>query len=148
MFLPFPVMNPLRGGARKPLGLLFIYLLLQPGGASAAPFGPGPISWARDTETIPQDTAVPSPPTEIRIAAFPDERTSDTHLSYVIDRDSQVRVQVFDLKGHLLETLEEGVRPEGEHRLRISSSVLPAGSGFIRVLTHTGERVVRLLLLE
>ena len=71
-------------------------------------------------------------------------------ISFSIDEDGPVRLQMFDATGHLVDTLLDRELPAGGHRLswdgRAKNKRLPAGIYLYRLVTPFGTQTKKLLL--
>jgi flagellar hook assembly protein FlgD len=79
-------------------------------------------------------------PRGIYMTASPNPLRSRTDVLFGLPSDQRhVRVQVFDARGRLVDTLAEGPRSRGVHRISWSpKGSLPAGSYFFRVAADGG----------
>ncbi|MBT7616194.1 MAG: T9SS type A sorting domain-containing protein, partial [Calditrichaeota bacterium] len=64
---------------------------------------------------------------------------STTTVSYGLAAASQIRINVYDLNGHLVMKLFEGYQPAGIHTTTFSAANLPSGSYIIHMETSSQE---------
>ena len=80
------------------------------------------------------------------LAPYPNPANSGVTIPFALDAAGEVRVQVYNLGGQLVETLREGETPEGQHLLRWTSG--ERGSGvFVVRLTVGGRAQTRKVML-
>jgi hypothetical protein len=100
---------------------------------------PGPMPAVFNTPTV---TAVdPSPINlgRIYMAASPNPVTSSTRILFGLPSDQRnVRGQIFDAQGRLVETLVDGPMPRGTHSLTWDTRRLSTGQYFFRLATEGG----------
>ncbi len=82
---------------------------------------------------------VPGPGTTGPAAAYsfgmggPNPFRRQATLTYSIPRAGRIRLQVFDVSGHLVSTLEDGLRPAGEHTVTFEPRRLASGLYICRI---------------
>ena len=69
-------------------------------------------------------------------------------ITYTIDQPRSVRLEVFDVLGRRVATLEQGMRSAGLHRVFFDASRLAAGTYFYRLETAAEVRTRRLLIVR
>jgi hypothetical protein len=80
--------------------------------------------------------------------ASPNPTSSGTNLMFSLPRDRKdVRAQIFDVSGRLVETLATGPMNRGPHNIRWTPKRLATGSYFFRVTTEDGQAVNTKLVL-
>jgi len=101
------------------------------------------------TPTITAVEAQQNMPSKIFMAASPNPFRASTNILFGLPKDSQdVRAQIFDARGRLVETLAQGPMNRGTHALAWSPRHdIPGGTYFFRVqseggLTTSGKLVV------
>ncbi len=77
---------------------------------------------------------------------YPNPFNPQTTIAYSLPRDTQVRLQVFDVRGRLVRTLAEGAQPAGSHTVLFDGTGLASGTYFYR-LDAGGEVVTRTMTL-
>ena len=88
-----------------------------------------------------------------QLAAWPNPFNPDVTVSYSLAQPGQVSVQVYDIRGRLVNTLYSGAQEAGEHTLQWngqSSTGTAVGSGvyLLRVNTPQGTRSQKMTLLK
>lgn len=83
----------------------------------------------------PADPALPK--TFALQAAYPNPSRGQTIIKYQLPKASNVRLQVYNVAGQLVKTVNEGQKPAGYHRIDMNSSQLSNGIYFY--LLHAGE---------
>ena len=73
-------------------------------------------------------------------AAYPNPFSLRTTIGYSLSEPSRVEFQVFDVRGALVETLDAGVRPAGDHSAVFDAHGLATGTYFYRL--SAGRRAV------
>lgn len=64
---------------------------------------------------------------------FPNPFSRQTTFTYELDRQAEVVLEVFDLLGRRVDTIENGIRAAGRHEIRFEAKDLPSGIYFIRL---------------
>jgi hypothetical protein len=67
------------------------------------------------------------------LAASPNPFNPTTRISYYLPDGGRVRLAVYDVSGRLVDVLEEGVRPAGEHAVEWSAQGIASGVYFYRL---------------
>lgn len=69
-------------------------------------------------EDIPTGVLQDAVPTQVRFAApWPNPASTDAFFRFALPADAEVSLQVYDVRGRLLQTVTEGTLPAGEHTL-------------------------------
>jgi hypothetical protein len=79
---------------------------------------------------------------------YPNPFNAQTAISFQLSANSHVRLIVYDTAGRLVETLVEGWRSAGEHKLTFDASHLPSGMYFARLEAGDYVGVQKLILLK
>jgi len=80
--------------------------------------------------------------------ATPNPASSGMNLMFSLPRDQKnIRAQIFDVNGRLVENLASGPMGRGEHNIRWAPKHIATGSYFFRVTTETGQTVNTKLVL-
>jgi len=94
---------------------------------------------------IASEDLIPS----VRLApAAPNPFTSLTTISFTLPATGYARLQVFDLSGRLVATLNDSVLPEGPHSFNLSGYDLNAGIYIYRLQHHSELLTGRCVLLR
>ncbi len=72
--------------------------------------------------------------------AFPNPFAYSTTLAFILDRPSQVRLTIVDVRGREVSHLVDGPRTTGRHTVRFDAYNLPSGTYFARLETASGSK--------
>ena len=93
------------------------------------------------TPSIVLNTESEEIPTEVAlIGNYPNPFNPETTIGYVLPKVSEVRLVVYNLLGHEMTVLVDGLQPAGHHTVRFSASDLPSGSYVYRL--QTGNKAI------
>jgi uncharacterized protein (DUF1501 family) len=88
-------------------------------------------------------------PAAFRLAQnYPNPFNPETTIAFTLARPGPVSLRVFDLRGRLVETLVDGVRPAGEHTVRLRAAGWPSGPYLYRLETPAGTQSRKMILLK
>jgi len=87
-------------------------------------------------------------PRDFAVNAYPNPFNPTTIINFSLTEAGQVSLQVFDVNGHLVNTLVDGFLPVGDHRVTFDASNLASGMYLARIQTAAGVKSVRLLLMK
>jgi len=76
----------------------------------------------------------------------PNPMSSRTQISYALPADQQVRLELYDVNGRLVQTLVNQWQPAGPHHVDLSASGLPDGAYFYRLQTESGIEQRKMVL--
>lgn len=79
---------------------------------------------------------------------FPNPFNSTTRISYYISKSSNISLKVYDIKGHLIETLFNGFQKTGEYAVIYNASFLSSGIYFYVLETDKYKEVRKMILLK
>ncbi len=79
---------------------------------------------------------------------YPNPFNPSTVISYQLDRETQVRLDVYDMHGRVIRTLEKGRRAAGSHSVRFSARGLSSGIYYYRLHTPGGVYTKKMMLLR
>ena len=97
-------------------------------------------------------------PTSVRIVAgaqpkgffleqnFPNPFNAGTSIQFSLPREGNVRLEVFDVYGQVVEVLRDGLLPRGSHMVRWNGGNSASGVYFCRIL-HDGRSQMRTMIL-
>jgi hypothetical protein len=106
------------------------------------------------TSTIPvgaEPSLVAADPLQLRV--FPSPARGSVQVRFALSREEVAAINVYDVRGRRVDTLFEGVRPAGDHRVIWSRNgargrrVTP-GIYFIQLRTGDREQMARVTLIE
>ena len=79
---------------------------------------------------------------------YPNPFNPSTTISFSLNEEDRVRLEVFDLTGRLVTTLVDGTRPAGTHRVLFSAGGLSSGRYLYRLSSSTGIWTRSMLLVK
>ncbi|MBN1480705.1 T9SS type A sorting domain-containing protein [candidate division KSB1 bacterium] len=79
---------------------------------------------------------------------YPNPFNPSTTIRYDLPHSSHVQLQIYDVNGHLIQTLVDGFRPAGRHVVEFSSSRLPSGAYFCTLTAGNLTQVRKMLLIQ
>jgi hypothetical protein len=79
---------------------------------------------------------------------YPNPFNAQTTIWYRLMKESNVRIEIFDLLGKKLTTLKEGVESPGSHAVVWNASEYPSGIYFCRLTTEAGSQARKIVLLK
>ncbi|MCK4339802.1 MAG: T9SS type A sorting domain-containing protein, partial [Candidatus Cloacimonetes bacterium] len=71
-----------------------------------------------------------------------------TTISYSIHKPSKVKIQMYNIKGQLVETLEDTDRPAGSHRVDWNAKDMSSGIYFYKLTTEEKTFIKKMILLK
>ena len=80
------------------------------------------------------------------IQANPNPFNAMTEISYSIPKDGNVLMQLFDIKGRMLETILDNQKKTGLHTKELSFNEYPSGFYFLRIETSEFNSTIKLVL--
>ncbi len=81
-------------------------------------------------------------------APYPNPFNPVTTLPFSLEETGQVSLQVFDLSGHVVATLVDGLQERGMHEVAFDASTLPSGLYVARMTTEAGAAVQKIVLAK
>ena len=78
------------------------------------------------------------PSTRPLLVSIPNPVTGESAVHYVLDREADARVELYNSAGQRVMTLDEGTRKSGEHVVNMATKELPAGA--YQLLLVYGDR--------
>lgn len=79
---------------------------------------------------------------------FPNPFSEVTTVAYEVNERTPVTITVFNLQGHQIAELADGVKPPGYHEAPFEAADLPSGTYFVRLKTPTDKQSDRMVLLK
>ena len=67
---------------------------------------------------------------------FPNPFEHETRISWIQNRPSAMKLQIFDINGRLVKTLDLGWYDQGRHQYRFTTAELPSGTYYYRILNE------------
>ena len=87
-------------------------------------------------------------PGKSRLATYPNPFNAETMVSFSLEAESQVRVDVFNVLGNRVATLVDDVLPAGEHRAAWNAAGMASGMYFVRLATAQGQVTKKVVLVR
>jgi hypothetical protein len=79
---------------------------------------------------------------------FPNPFSTSTQISFSLPHPEKVRIQVYNLKGQLVETLLDEDKPSGEHSVELYADEMSSGIYFMKLLTKERDIVRKLVIIK
>jgi hypothetical protein len=79
---------------------------------------------------------------------YPNPTDDQATFTYTIGRSRNLKVDLYDLNGKLLETIDEGTRGAGHHQLQLYTGHLPPGMYVIRLQSEDSVQSLRLSVVR
>ncbi len=103
--------------------------------------------------TVDVKHSVPAPARFALSANYPNPFNPATTIDYTMEQPGQVKIEVFDILGHKIETLVSGVQAAGEYSVMwngVDETGTPAASGvyIYRLTTGSGVESRKMMLLK
>jgi hypothetical protein len=77
---------------------------------------------------------------------YPNPAQNQTTLSYTLSSSSNVTLNIFDMNGRLISSLEKGRQAAGLHTQEISLSGLEKGVYMIQIITNQTSEAAKLIV--
>jgi hypothetical protein len=122
-----------------------------PGAIYAATYGKGLFAFLGDTIAPREDVIgireniIPSKG-EVSLKVYPNPAYGTTTLDYNLTQASNVMLQVYDMNGRLVSSLDKGRQAEGNHSLQMNVENMRKGIYVIRVITNTATNTAKLIV--
>lgn len=101
-----------------------------------------------DLSDVPRETDQADRAGRLMLDNTPNPFAHSTEISYVLPQSGPVCVEIFDVRGRLVENLYDGIQEQGYHQLSWIPGEKTKGVYFVRVLTEGAIETKRILLLE
>ncbi len=88
---------------------------------------------------LPQPTGVHSPEAFKKVSVSPNPFGNRTSVSFALAEPQAVRLEVFDLSGRLVKTINTGLLPSGEHHIALEGSGWEPGTWLFRLQGKNGS---------
>lgn len=109
---------------------------------------PGPI-WTFTTDVLAADDREIFLPTELTLGpVFPNPFNAEATIPFALPSASNVRVELFDILGRDVATIENNFYPAGTHTIRWNSSTVGTGVYLLKLTTASDQRVVKVISLK
>jgi len=84
----------------------------------------------------------------ISLQNFPNPFARRTEISYTLTRPENIKIQIYNLKGQLIETLLDENKPAGSHSLEWNAENASSGTYFMKLLTKEKAVVKKLVIIK
>jgi hypothetical protein len=108
------------------------------------------VNWSMGVDTAVKDKSANTLlPRQFELQQnYPNPFNPVTKISYTLDQQQLVQLDVYNLLGHRIASLVNKVQSAGEHQISFDGSNLPAGHYFYKLQTETGMLVQKMTLLK
>lgn len=107
------------------------------------------ITYGYDRQTGTEENHVVVLPGDFQLMGnYPNPFNSSTTIRYSVPYQSEVRIEIYDILGRKIETLEQGQKEAGVYRVVWNASGIPSGIYFYRLRAGESARTGRMLLLK
>lgn len=86
--------------------------------------------------------------TKIQAMSYPNPFTESANIRFLVESPTDVRIDVFDRSGKLVQSLVNAPRDPGEYEVRFDAATLPAGIYFARITNNQGKETQVLKLVK
>ncbi|MBK6948570.1 MAG: T9SS type A sorting domain-containing protein [Haliscomenobacter sp.] len=87
-------------------------------------------------------------PEFLQVTLYPNPASDFSTLTYALSKSRNLRIDLLDVQGNWLETVDQGTVTPGYHQLRIDTHALPSGIYFVRLQTEAGVQTVRMSVVK
>ncbi len=87
-------------------------------------------------------------PIKMELSNYPNPFNTNTVISYTLKKENEVRLEIYNLKGQLVETLLKGNIQAGDHAVEWDCQNIPTGIYFLKMRAGNDESVRKLVLLR
>lgn len=87
-------------------------------------------------------------PTEIPEANEPALSASGSTLTYTLPETEEISLELFDLLGRKVATLQEGYQQEGAHTVRLENRGLPSGVYLVRLAGPFAQAAQKVVIMR
>jgi len=95
------------------------------------------------------ETTSPTVPSEYQLSQnYPNPFNPTTHINYTCPGASHVTLRVFDLTGHKVATLVDGMQSPGHHKVTFDASDLSSGVYFYQLITNEQTLTKKMMLVK
>lgn len=121
-----------------------------PGAIYAATYGKG--LYATLADTIQPDTRIVSirdiVPTSLKstLRIYPNPASSQTVIDYTLSNASNVTLQVYDMNGRMLSSLNKGRQSEGNHSIQMNCEGMNKGIYMVKIITGKTSSTAKLIV--
>jgi YVTN family beta-propeller protein len=81
-------------------------------------------------------------------AAYPNPSRGQTTIRYQLPKSSSVKLQVYNIAGQMIKTIDEGTKPTGYYQIKLSDNALSNGVYFYRLQAGEFSATRKLIILK
>ena len=79
---------------------------------------------------------------------FPNPFSSSTNISFSLPHPEKVKIQIYNLKGQLVETLLDEQKPAGNHTMEWNAEQMSSGIYFIKLITEDKHIIQKVVVIK
>jgi hypothetical protein len=104
------------------------------------------MDWLSGTTAVEEPVALPE---EFSLSQnYPNPFNAVTTINYALPVAGNVRIQVYDIMGRVVATIEKGTVPAGYHKGTWNAQGMPSGLYFVRLSTNQFSETRKMMLLK
>lgn len=84
----------------------------------------------------------------IQLSNYPNPFNSFTNIKYYLPKSSNIRIDIYNALGELVETLENSYKSSGMHQLSFNSNSLSSGVYYCRLISENNLKTHKILILK
>ena len=105
--------------------------------------------WRLDKFTIEDGAASdPEMPVGHKVFSYPNPFNSTATILYDLDRRSDIRIELYNIRGQLVEVLDQGSKPAGTYSLQLHAAGYDSGMYLCRLRTDDNYHISKLMLMK
>ena len=81
-----------------------------------------------------------------RVSLYPNPTSGSSTLEYSLNKQSKVEIDIYNLQGQLVKSINEEIVKDGIHQVELSTEGLKKGIYFVRLRTDINERTTRMVI--
>ena len=82
------------------------------------------------------------------LPAYPNPFNPITNISFLVDRPSEISLNIFDVSGKLVQVVNPKIYKSGVHNIQWNASSLSSGMYFIHMLNGADRHTQKVMLLK
>lgn len=79
---------------------------------------------------------------------YPNPFNPETKIQFGLPKDSNVKLEIFNLQGQIVSTLVDGALPAGFHTASFDATPFPSGVYFCKIVAGNFTDIKRMLLIK
>jgi len=104
-------------------------------------------AWGQSSHIVPAADEIPAALADLG-QCYPNPFNPVTNIPVSLGSDAHVKLNVYDIRGHLIRTLHDGVLTAGDHVFMFQGEGLSSGAYFCRMESPLGMRTSRMMLVK